>query len=505
MDPNRQTGGDCSLTSPFDEVRSVLPPQTVDYFPLRTMGHFQTALQCRASSLLPLRLCLAYFLGTFVLFLLGPLGPEVPNLYTLSGFLALYFVSFYVGYTLALRLRQVSTPFATEAPMRLVRIMVALSSLFYIAAALRRVIFYSGGVSFSEALLNPGTSYLRRRELGAELFESGNFAISIENALFFLSYFGPPLLVRYWPQLPKTLRVFGVLALVAHFLSFIVTGTNAGIGDMVIMIFAGYLLSTYDAQLAPQGEAPRARRRLRGLLVVSCGVAALVLYLSFIFVSRQDARGGHGERDMDNLVVDGQDARGLTTDFLITVLGPRLGYGANMLINHYVTHGYMGLALCMELPFEWTYGVGNSRAAMSLLDQYGGVSGIWERTYVYRSESTYGWLALGSWSTMYAWFASDLTFYGVALVMGVMGFLMADLWCEALFRKSILAAALFAQLLAQAFYLVANNHLFHMRGSFFGFSALIVIYLIRRLSSHGRVLRAAELHQLKSSAWVCNP
>jgi hypothetical protein len=128
------------------------------------------------------------------------------------------------------------------------------------------------------------------------------------------------------------------------------------------------------------------------------------------------------------------------------------------MIVSYWTNGYHGLAECLDLPFEWCYGAGHSTF---LVRRVGGLMGdpslIWEQTYVARLEATTGYSATEKWHTIYPWLASDFTYGGALVAVGLLGYLLARVWGSALRDRSVLSVALLAQLLLIMYYIPANN------------------------------------------------
>jgi hypothetical protein len=355
------------------------------------------------------------------------------------------------------------------------RLLLIASAVYYIGTALLRMWRYSGGVDLSDALMNPGASYYRRRELGLDLFQGEDRVKTLENLFYFLAAFCPIVVVAMWERLRWWIRGICLGAMGIHIMSFIATGTNKGIGDVLILAFAGALLRFQKN--ASRGSEDR-RRWVKRLFVLVAAILGFV-YLSYTLLDRQVARGAYGEEAIYSGLFDGQEAGGITTPVLKTVMGERLGYGADTLVNWYMTHGYLGLGFCLEMPFQWTFGIGNSWAAMDIAQQFFGISDVWERTFLYRAEGVYGWRSLGWWSTMYAWYGSDLSWPGVVVLMMVFGRLVANVWFRARVRSDVVAMALFGQLMIQMIYITANNQLLHMRGGLVSTFVLMVWYFAK--------------------------
>jgi hypothetical protein len=125
---------------------------------------------------------------------------------------------------------------------------------------------------------------------------------------------------------------------------------------------------------------------------------------------------------------------------------------------HYLTQGYYGFGLCLQLPFVPCWGVGNSVFLSGYAEKLVGIGTVTERTYPSRAEREFGpSMGPGRWHSVYPWLASDFTFPGVALVMFLIGHLLAKTWIDVLGGENVVALILFTFLIITVFYFPANN------------------------------------------------
>ncbi|MGO8698226.1 MAG: hypothetical protein ACLQVY_10965, partial [Limisphaerales bacterium] len=157
----------------------------------------------------------------------------------------------------------------------------------------------------------------------------------------------------------------------------------------------------------------------------------------------------------------------------------------------YCTQGYYGLACSLELPFEWTYGVGNSRIWTVYADKYlAGEDSIAARTYARRVEDKFGWDSYVRWHTVYPWLAGDCTFPGTLVIVFILGMVLAMTWRDCIERQNYLAAVVFIWLMQELIYFSANNQLMQMGECVLGFWVALflwwasrsgkVVYFVRR-------------------------
>jgi FtsH-binding integral membrane protein len=105
------------------------------------------------------------------------------------------------------------------------------------------------------------------------------------------------------------------------------------------------------------------------------------------------------------------------------------------------------------------FGVGSSMFLYRNAAQFLGNPHIAELPYPERLQLENGWDARVVWSTVYAWLASDLSFPGVVLLMGVVGFLVAVSWRDATSNGGPFAVLFLAQLLMFCYYVPATNRM----------------------------------------------
>jgi hypothetical protein len=159
---------------------------------------------------------------------------------------------------------------------------------------------------------------------------------------------------------------------------------------------------------------------------------------------------------------------------IITLLG-EVGAFPIIMLSGYLGQGYYGLSLAFEQQFTWTYFGGSSYAFSVILNKVFGTEFLVEKSYPYLVGESTGW-SESKWHTVFAWLASDLTFPGTILFLGVVGFFFAKTWKEALYYKNPFSALLFALLAVGAFYIPANNQLMHSPGGLWTLVAVVFLY-----------------------------
>lgn len=416
---------------------------------------------------IPLYAAFGYLGGTFLLFLMVGQTDLVRDMLGLTTFVAFTLVFFAGGYLL--RIRKYGAPRPEVAgPVRTPVGWIRASALYYALYGLTLLSVYGAGnpSDVFAAISSPGTAYLAKFEIFEQQTASGASNPMIQ-ALTLIAVFYTPLIpfaVLFWPRLRPSLRVAVCVSAGIYIASFLFIGTLKGIGDLLVFFFASYLIRTVWLGRAGQKE----RRRLVALTVF--GALTFVGYMAYN-QSQRIQEVGIESRFQPNPVV-------------ASVVGNELASGLAV-VAFYPTHGYVGLAYNLDTPFQWSNGLGASRALDSYWTQYVGGKGASESAYPFRTEARTGWPAGMYWSTIYPWLASDITFPGAVAFMGLLGWFYARFWYEAAFKHSLLSVLLFVQLTMLVFYIPANNQIGLARTSLIAFVCLTLTYVMNRLTRTG--------------------
>lgn len=159
---------------------------------------------------------------------------------------------------------------------------------------------------------------------------------------------------------------------------------------------------------------------------------------------------------------------------LVTLLGEEYGFGLGSFLV-YFSNGLYGLYLSLTLPFEWTYFFGNSYSVGRIVEILIGQDGaILHHTYPYRVDITYGW-GFDKWHSAFAWFASDVGFFGVLFLTPFFAAFYARLWREAVNSLNPVSAPLFIYLSMGLAFSFSNNQIFHTLSGVIVFFVLLVL------------------------------
>jgi hypothetical protein len=413
----------------------------------------------------PMQFAVAYLGGTYLLFLLIGQVTLVPDLVKLTAFVTATVAAVGAGYHLKARTysRRVVVPVVDRAEVGNVRTWVLLSAAYFAAFGLALLLSYgaTGPADIVRAIADPGAAYFAKFRVYEAQQAAGERNLLIQGLTLMSVLYTPliPFTVVYWKHLTRAVRLAAVGGAVVYCCFFVFIGTMKGFGDLLVFGLASYLAMAVGNRRKVVGPH-RPRRLLVSVILV---LSAFVTYMAFNQAARV-AEAGIAERFPPNPVVS-------------AVTGEEFARGLSV-ISFYPTHGYLGLGHNLDTSFEWTAGLGSSRALDSYWVQYVGGEGASHSTYPARTEMRTGWPAGQYWATIYPWLASDLTFPGAVFLMGVVGWFLARFWYESAFERKRLSLLLFCQLGLLIAFVPANNQLGTGRTSLIAFVSLVVAYRV---------------------------
>lgn len=284
-----------------------------------------------------------------------------------------------------------------------------------------------------------------------------------------LFYLSSAYLLFCFPSLGKRIKIVLVSTLVLICLFGIFTkGAQKDFGDLFILFISSFFLRCF-------GDRRKFAQFIKSALVFLSVAVALFFAAQISRMAEYDAL------DFSGTYYFSLDKDGL----LFSLFGDRIGLGVALLV-HYLTAGYYGLSLCLQLPFEWTHGVGSSFALSSYAQQYLGFRDMLEASYPYRMENVFGYPAKSYWHTVFPWLASDLSFLGAALLMYLVGKALARSMLESVRDGAPLAITMFYFMVTFVIFIPANNQLMQERYMTVGFLVICICWVVTCFSAPRR-------------------
>ncbi len=442
----------------------------------------------------PIYLTLIYLIATLVIYVLCPYDwpTKMPWLfYTLN---ALYISALVGGYLFGQRFRWgfrcIKWNENTMEKLLLILSILSIVNFFvYLILVFRNYGFASldfvGLVrEMAKGVQNPGYGYymhyMRQHVLdgpdvlGGTLFTVFNLAWSfLKNPIIILS-------MLYF----KRLKIYGKIATVAYLalviIYYISIGTNIQFLHVILLILLPVILETFDVWHA---KTIGYKNILKLVAFVIVSVTLLACYFGYMIQSRSNNYG----YDIDDYQIAGLSPDSSDeelpseedTDPSENNATPKKEAGKLMKLwisgSSYLTQGYYGMSQALTLDWTPMFGVGNSMFLVNLIS--GNIYDIDQFTYQVKLEP-YGWDSDVRWHSIYTWLANDVSFYGVILVMALIGMLFGMMFKDAIATKNPFARGSIFFFILMIIFIPCNNQVAQSADNLFGFISLIVLWLL---------------------------
>lgn len=235
------------------------------------------------------------------------------------------------------------------------------------------------------------------------------------------------------------------------------SGQQVGFGNIIVLILVPiYIKCKKNNQL-----------RILKKYVLVLGTAFLVFFLVNQFM-RAEVFGYDLADDVSN-----------KDNVFFMIFGSRIGSGLMNFFNYFV-HGYKGLNYSLQLPFEWTFGYGGSRALDQYVEQYLGFDSEFNNTYPMRVMKVFNYDCQMKWPTAFAWWASDFSFFGVIVLMFFIAKLTCRVYKDAYLYSNIYAIAFLTEIVIMLVFLPMNNQALQGRDSLLITFGLGLLWLLKR-------------------------
>jgi hypothetical protein len=437
----------------------------------------------------PLLIIFGYVVSTFILFLAWPINWPIyywSDWLRLIGYVSLCFAiiaaAMLIGSAGATRVR---------APLPYLPVLLVAGA---VAAALLLIpasFAYTGRGPWEviDALRDQGGAY---RRLQIQLFATEghrNMIVALRVLAAPLTFAVLPLGVIHWRTIGIAGRAAVVVAVLTSVNFSILRGTDKEIADLFIAGSAGALVAYGRNRALGRGGWEIVRRFWKPAIV-----ALLFVYLAQgLFTERKQERlGGFVSRTA--ICINASSICADLDNPWISWLPLRQRFGATMFILS-TSSGYYGLELALEKPFESSFGVGHSPAALSIYEALTDDPTPHLKTFTYRNGAD-GWSDDNYWSTLVTWIANDVGFLGALPVLALVGYLWGLWWREAAAGMSDPAAVLFVEATTMMFYFPANDQVL---GSYDGYTVIFVWLLVWLWHRTRRALSAAIPHYSPSA------
>lgn len=418
----------------------------------------------------PMAIIFAYLGFTIWLFLSGPINWPLKDFSPISLFLAIQLLVLLIAYGLA-----IVGPARSDAklPWKPLFVAGAVSSCLIVFPS---IYFYTGKMPWQiiEALRDQNAAYLN---LQAQLLDSdgGRGPIVIARALSYPFVFGAvPLGILHWEKLGIALRTLFIAAILSNVVFSVFRGTDRETFDVLIVVGASISIRLARAILQTKSLPKYLQSYRFGAAIIAA--ATIVILAVGLFIDRKAARY---EGDISGVCVGVEMICADKNHPLMRELDIRNQFGFAML-TAYLSQGYYGLALALNLDFKSTLGAGHSPLAARIYELLSGDLETYRRSYTFRL-GDYGWSDKYHWPTFITWIANDIGFTGAVLFGGFIAFVWGLTWKDAVFGANDAAAVMFCLLMQLFVYFPANNQLLQTLDGYFAVVSWFSVWIFRRL------------------------
>lgn len=284
------------------------------------------------------------------------------------------------------------------------------------------------------------------------------FLISIINQLFFIvGFIG-------WEKMYKWQKILFVGFLLIEIFFWFGRATNMGV---IILITTFLFLRLYKIEINKSAKI----KNFKLLLVI------LVSLTISIWVFSYNLSGRKGSQNLDYQSFSLGNSKVYENSVVLSFIPEQL-HETYMFAVYYLAQGYYHTSLAFDLDFKPTYFLGNNPAIISLAEIFG--IDAWKDTYVYRLNEK-GVDPLIQWHSAYLWYASDVSFLGVPVVLFLLGYFFGFSWGFSSNNSDLLSKIMFVFLGNMLLFLFANNSYLSM--VFYSFMFVLPMWYFTRVKT----------------------
>ncbi|CRM56949.1 hypothetical protein [Pseudomonas sp. 52 E 6] len=141
----------------------------------------------------------------------------------------------------------------------------------------------------------------------------------------------------------------------------------------------------------------------------------------------------------------------------------------------YLVQGYQGMSFSLGEKFDSSYGIGHSVFLQKIFAEHFGID-IGERTF--QRKITTRWDEKVQWHSFYSHVANDVSFFGVSIVMFILGWYFASICFSIIITDSFYAKMLLPLFAIIFIYIPANNQVFSFLETMVSFWILTGLFIL---------------------------
>lgn len=447
---------------------------------------------------LPIYLTVVYLIASLVIYVLCPYNwpTKMPGLFwTLN---VLYIAALAGGYLLGQRWRfSLKILELNDRTEKILFVVLSFLSIFNFLVYLI-LVFRSYGLAtldfgklFTEmgkGLKNPGYGYymhyMRQQSLDGTDVLGGTLFTVFNLGWSFLKMPIIILGVLYFKKLKIYGKIFTAAYLALVVIYYVSIGTNIQFLHVILLVLLPVILELFDLGHAGKLTAKKLIKPIS--LVLVCGVL-FAGYFGYMIQSRSHNYG----YDVDEYEIAGMSPTEKPGETEKPETPPQTGENQvptapkptskleKLWISgsSYLTQGYYGMSQALTVDWTPMYGLGNSMFVVNIVS--GNIHDIDQYTYQMKLEP-FGWDSDVRWHSIYTWIANDVSFYGVVIVMALIGLLFGMMFCSAITEKNPFARASVFFFILMMLFIPCNNQVGQTADNLLGFLMLILLWLVSK-------------------------
>lgn len=449
----------------------------------------------------PLLLVEAYLLFGLWIFFFGPIYWPLENKSEFLGFIFLYHVFFIAGYILqsSFFLKQQGAKLAVTEASKDDNVFVRYFWVILLLAFAANVVVHRNTTLSNSYIPDNFFSGLYRglvipweaRAFYASEASMIGFvrnpyitAITLFAGLF--KYILLPGLVFYWHALSTPRRVAGMLVLTIPLLTGIIASLSVINFSYVFIIST--CLGVMIASKSSKGVIDTLKQR-------KFFIAFLAFMFLFSFWQFYSVKSAHSPYQV---IVE--KSKPQSFDYLkqkgITFKSEDPGAERSNAIDFYekltsyMVQGYYGMSISLDENFQSSFGIGHSVFLQKSFAQYLGID-VRDRTFPHKI--TERWDEFVYWHSFYTYIANDVGFWGVTIVMLILGAYFSNVYLSAILHDDFYAKMLLPLFGILFLYIPANNQIFGFLETMISFWILTLLFILSKR------VRASEFAEIKST------
>lgn len=306
------------------------------------------------------------------------------------------------------------------------------------------------------------------------VFETINNAYNSKEFIFTRSYwlysylmvfdiFSRVLGLYYFKKLSLNFKILFLLNLTLFLMyTIFYDGNQKALGDLVITLISVIALLYVKTSI---------KIKLRHLISI---FSMVIISLYFLMINLSERISGWGWKPytLDGLAYANYD------HWMIRYLPEELQIGGMALFN-YISNGYYGLSLSLQLPFEWSMGFGSSFAFREIITRWFNIHELaYGAPYPERMQEVFGYDGYVNWVSIFPWLASDFTFFGAILLIALFVYIYALSWYNSVNYGNWISIVMFAHLNLFLVFVPNNNQLFQSKSSLIATLVIFVLWIL---------------------------